>query len=425
MVFTTLKGGDFMRKYFVLFLILMLLVPIFGKVNFGSTQMTPAAEREFLLNQLAAFSKSSGIDVGLINFEYPDLLSRLEAEHKTNKITINLVADLQANLYNFAAEGLLADLSDIQIPGVTFLSTLEKYSTFKNQKVFIPWLQATYAMAINKKAFEYLPAGLSKDDVINGTEKWTYKALINWAQKLMVETKTPQLGFPLGPKGLWHRFLHGYIYPSYTGFQAAKFDSDEAYTMWRDLQVLFNYVHPACTTWDSMDQPLLRNEVMIAWDHTARLKQAIVERPNDFVVVPVPRGPEGRGYILVMAGLAIPKGVQNVDEVVKVIEFLTSPQTQVAILQNVGFFPVVKEASNAIPEGALKILAQGVLNQSSAPDSIIATIPGLGSKGGEFTETYRNAFTRIVFYKESPASVLPDLAKKLKGIFEEVGVPIQ
>jgi len=126
-----------------------------------------------------------------------------------------------------------------------------------------------------------------------------------------------------------------------------------------------------------------------------------------------------------MAGLAIPKGVQNKDEVVKVIEFLTSPETQVAILQNVGFFPVVKEASNAIPEGALKILAEGVLNQSSAPDSIVATIPGLGSKGGEFTETYRTAFKRIVFYKESPATVLPELGEKLKGIFEEVGVPIQ
>ena len=414
-----------MKKWIIMSFVVLLVVSIFGKVNFGSTQMMPVAERTFLLNQLSSFAKSSGISVELISFEQPDLLSRLEAEHKTNRITINLVGDLQANLYTYAAENLLMDLSNIKIPNVTYLKTFEKLSYYKGEKIFIPWIQATYAMVINKKAFDYLPIGLTKDDVINGTENWTYDALIEWAKKLMKETKTPQLGFPMGPGGLWHRFLHGYIYPSYTGFQAAKFDSIEARSMWRVLKELFKYVHPASTTWDSMDQPLLRDEVMIAWDHTARLKQAIMERPNDFIVTPVPRGNKGRGYILVLAGLSIPEGSKNVEEIVKTIEFLTSPQTQVAILQNIGFFPVIKEAETAIPEGALRIIAQGVIKQSSTPDSIVSAIPGLGSKGGEFVETYRNAFTRIVLYGEPTDEVLPPLAKKLKNIFSEAGIPIQ
>jgi len=87
-------------------MVFVLIAPVYAKVTFGSTQMTPVAEREFLLNQLSAFSKSSGISIELLNFEYPDLLSRLEAEHKTGKVTINLVADLQSNLYIMASEGL-------------------------------------------------------------------------------------------------------------------------------------------------------------------------------------------------------------------------------------------------------------------------------------------------------------------------------
>jgi len=280
-------------------------------------------------------------------------------------------------------------------------------------------------MAINKKAFDYLPSGLKKEDVMNGTQKWTYDALLAWSKNLMEKTKAPQLGFPLGPKSLWHRFLHGCIYPSYTGAQASKFDSGEALTMWTYLKNLFKYVHPACTTWDNMDQPLLRNEVMIAWDHTARVKQAVVERPNDFVIAPVPRGPKGRGYLVVLTGLSIPKGAPNMDESIKVIDFLTSPKTQVAILENVGFFPVIQEASAAMPEGALKILTQGVVTQSSAADSIVCIAPGLGAYGGEFNEIYRSAFDRIVFKNEATSKVLTELSQRLKKIFTQAGVPIE
>jgi len=45
---------------------------------------------------------------------------------------------------------------------------------------------------------------------------------------------------------------------TYTGTQASKFNSGEALVMWAYLKDLFKYVHPACTTWDNMDQPLLR-----------------------------------------------------------------------------------------------------------------------------------------------------------------------
>lgn len=413
-----------MRRFLVLLAVLAVLVPVYAKVTFGSTQMTPVAEREFLINQLTAFSRASGVPVELLNFEYADLLARLEAEQRAGRITLNLVADLQANLYVMAAKGLFMDLRDIRLPGRTFVRALDRASFQGGQKVFIPWLQATFVFAVNKRAFDFLPSNLTREDVLKGTSKWTYDALLQWAKNMFERTKAPQLGFPLGPRSLWHRFLHGHIYPSYTGAQAAKFDSGEALSLWSYLRNLFQYVHPACTTWDNMDQPLLRNEVLIAWDHTARVRQAVVERPNDFVIVPVPRGPKGRGYILVLAGLAVPKGAPNFDMVVRTIDFLTSPEMQVAILQNVGFFPVVQEAANALPEGALRILAQGVVNQTSTEDGIVSMIPGLGARGGEFNEIYRTAFTRIVFNNEPASRVLTEMASRLKKIFSDLGVQI-
>ena len=411
-----------MRRVFVVLLLVVALLS-FAKIYFASTQMTPAEERAFLISKIAEFSRKTGIDVELLNFDYAALIARVESEHKAGKVKLGLVADLQGGLYLLASKGCLEDLSDVRIPGRTFL--LEKYAYANGKKLFIPWLQATYVMVINKDAFKYLPEGLTKEDVIYGTEKWTYDALLAWVSNIAKKSDMMYpLGFPLGPGGLWHRLMHGYLYPSFTGAQVLKFDSVRALEMWTYLKKLMSYVHPASSTWDKMDEPLLRGEVLIAWDHTARIKNAIVTMPDKFVVVPVPRGPMGRGYIIVLVGLSVTKDAPEKDKIVKLIDYLTSPEVQVAILQEVGFFPVVKEASGRIPEGALKVLAEGVINQAATKDGLVSFIPNLGPKGGEFENVYREAFRRIVKEGEDPVKVLRELGEKLRKLFKETESPL-
>ncbi len=173
-----------------------------------------------------------------------------------------------------------------------------------------------------------------------------------------------------------------------------------------------------------MAEPLLKEEVLIAWDHTARIKPAIIERPEDFAIVPVPRGPKGRGYITVAVGLGIPVQAPQKDNAIKLIEYVTRPDIQVTVLENVGFFPTVKEAEGAIPAGPLKVLAKGVLAQSGAADSVMVMIPSLGAKGGEFTATYRELFTKIVIEGADISTTITEGADKIRGLFKEVGVPI-
>ncbi|ASJ13031.1 ABC transporter substrate-binding protein [Thermococcus thioreducens] len=395
-------------------------------VTFLSTQLNPPEERAFVQEELLkGFTDETGIDVNFVPIAYTDLITRLEGEQQTGKVTIDVIGDLHGGLDYMAAKGWLEDLGGMpKLEGRTFINTLEKYSYIRGQKVYVPWMSATYVMVVNKDAFKYLPEGLTEEDVMKGTEKWTYDALLQWAKNLKEATGQPQLGFPAGPKGLWHRFLHGYIYPSYTGYQAKKFNSPEAVEMWNYMKGLWPYVHPSSTVWDAMADPLLKGEVMIAWDHTARIKNAIETKPDQFVVVPVPRGPKGRGFIVVIAGLAIPKNAPNKEEAWKLIDYLTRPETQVKVLEKVGFFPTVEEASGKLPEGPLKILAEGVQAQASTEDALIAIIPNLGEKGGQFTSLYREAFERIVLKNEDPQAVLNELGPQMEQIFQEVGIPM-
>ncbi|MEN3190644.1 MAG: ABC transporter substrate-binding protein [Atribacterota bacterium] len=417
-----------LKKFMVVLIVCMLLTSAtFAAevLNFTSTQMVPAAEQTFAKGVLLkGFADETGIKAEFIPMEYHELFTRLSAEVAAKKVTISLVGDLHGGLDLMNAKGLFDDLTGIALPDRTFIKALEDYSVISGKKVYVPWMQATYVMIVNKKAFQYLPDGLKAEDVTGASEKWTYDALLNWSKNLNDEFKVPKLGFPMGPKGLWHRFLHGYIYPSYTGYQAAAFDSVRAIKLWEYLGELKAFVHPSSSVWEAMDEPLLKEEVLLAWDHTARIKNAVIEKPDDFAIVPVPRGPKGRGYITVAVGLAIPVETPQKDNAIKLIDYLTRPEIQVKILENVGFFPTVKEAGGAIPEGPLKILATGVLAQSGASDSVIAMIPSLGAKGGEFSAAYRDAFTKIVIEGADIETTITTIADKLRAIFAEVGVPL-
>jgi len=417
-----------LKRFIVVSIICMLLTSaVFAEevLNFASTQMVPAAEQIFAKSVLVkVFTDEYGISVEFIPIEAPDLFTRLSAEVAAQKVTISLVGELHGGLDLMNTKVLLDDLSGISLPNRTFIKALEDYSVLAGKKVYVPWMQATYVMAVNKKAFQYLPAGLKVEDVTGASEKWTYDALLNWSKNLNDAFKGPKLGFPMGPKGLWHRFLHGYIYPSFTGYQAAAFDSVQAVKLWEYFKGLRPYMHPSSSVWESMDEPLLKEEVLIAWDHTARVKNAVIEKPGDFAIVPAPRGPQGRGYITVAVGLAIPVGAPQKDDAVKLIDYLTSPDIQVKMLENIGFFPTIKEAEGVIPEGPLKILAAGVLAQSGSPDSVIALIPSLGAKGGEFSAAYRDAFTKIVIEGADIGSTITTAGDKLRAIFKEVGVPL-
>lgn len=396
------------------------------KIIWASTQLVPAQEQAFVKDVLLKeFTKETGIEVEFVPISYEDLATRMEAEQKAGKVTISVIGELHGGLDYFASKGWLEDLSKYgTLPGRTFPKVLEDYSKLYGIKAYIPWMTATYVMVVNKKAFDYLPEGLTVDDVIHGTSKWTYDALLQWAKNLYEKTGGPKLGFPAGPNGLFVRFLHGYLYPSFTGAQVKNFNSSDAIALWNYLKELWKYVHPSSTTWDAMADPLLKEEVWIAWDHTARIKDAIVQKPDQFVVVPVPAGPKGRGFILVIAGLAIPKDAPNTDAAWKLIEYLTRPETQVKVLENVGFFPTTKEASGKITSGPLKILADGVNNQLNTPDALVALIPSLGAKGGDFKNIYITAFQRIVLQNEDIKTVLDELAPQLLNLFQETGAPL-
>jgi multiple sugar transport system substrate-binding protein len=173
-----------------------------------------------------------------------------------------------------------------------------------------------------------------------------------------------------------------------------------------------------------MQEPLLAGDVLVAFDHTARLLEAFNTEPENFVAFPAPAGPAGRGFMPVIVGLGIPANAPNPEGAAALIEYLTRPEVQAAVLRDLGFFPIVDDVDTSdLPEG-VAIELEAVANQSNSADALPALLPvGLGERGGEINQIFRNAFDRIVLNGEDIQTVLDEEAAALQALMDETGAP--
>ena len=56
--------------------------------------------------------------------------------------------------------------------------------------------------------------------------------------------------------------------------------------MWQEFKDTWQYVNPQSTNYEYMQEPLASEEVWVAWDHVARLTNALKTRPIWLAVRP-------------------------------------------------------------------------------------------------------------------------------------------
>ncbi len=384
-------------------------------IIFLSTQLNPAPEankmRKFILKDFEGSVIFQPSDDGLIN-------KMLDLEMETNPHRSFLVGGLHGDLLNFKTEDSLKPLDDFleSLTGRKFIPDFVDLAKFNTKFLYyIPWMQATYLMAANKKALKYLPKGADTDDL-------TYSELILWGKNMYEATGVRKIGFPLGEKGLMYRFFQGYLYPSYTGSILKKFRSPEAVFMWTEFKELWKYVNPASMVHSNMSQPLLTDDIWVTWDHSARLIKALETEPDEFIVFPAPAGPSGRGYIVVLSGLSIPRDSTVTKGAYNLIEYLTRPEIQIVTLNNTGFFPVVDFPEEKIESKALKQFGKAISLQSKLPGGIPTLLPmGLGELGSEFNSIYLLAFSSIILENKNISSTLDNFSVRLQNIMDKAG----
>ena len=388
-----------------------------GRLTFLSTQLRPIEEAQKMRNViLEDFPR----EVDYTTEQPQQFLARIEAEQQGGAHWIDVVGALHGELQPLVPLDALAPLDDLAAKltrrGIPErLMALGKFGTA--HQFDIPWMQASYIMVANKQALPYLPDGADINTL-------SYDQLAAWARMIEQKTGKRLLGFPAGPQGLMHRFFEGSLYPSYTGGVVVPFRSQAAEAMWTQFASLWNSVNPNSTSYNFMQLPLLSADVWIGFDHVARVLDALRQKPDEFVAFPVPAGPKGRGYMPILAGLAVLKGAPDMSGAMALIDYLTRPETQIATARSVGFFPVVKAELPTDLEPGVKLAAAAIEKMQSAKDALPALPPvGLGERGGEFDKVFMDTFQLIVLRGEKPRAVLDREAAKLQRLMTETGAP--
>ena len=391
--------------------------PAAADTVFLSTQMRPIEEAQKMRD---AILKDYQGKVTYVPEQPAQLPIRLQAEQEGGTHTISLIGALHGELEPLVTlhalvplDQLAASLADRGIPAS--LMALGKLGT--PHQMYIPWMQATYFMVANKKALPYLPKGANLDGL-------TYTQLAEWAAAIHAKTGQRMLGFPAGPQGLMHRFIEGFLYPSFTGGLVTTFRSPAAEAMWTQFAAMWKDVNPNSTRYGFMQEPLLSGDVWIAFDHVARLLDALRQKPDQFVTFPAPSGPKGRGYMPVLAGLAIAKDAPDPNGATALIKYLTLPATQLGTEKAVGFFPVVKTPPPADLDPGVKLAAAAIAETENAKDAVPALLPvGLGTHGGEFDKVMIDTFQLIVLRHEKPQAALAREAPILQKVLDEAKAP--
>jgi multiple sugar transport system substrate-binding protein len=388
-----------------------------GGLTMLSTQFVPVEEAERFRKILgtAYDGKASYVPVDAGQFA-----TQVKSQVSSGNVKASVLGGLHGDLAPLA-DGQLEDLSDL----VDELSangypedflTLAKAGT--DTAWYVPWAQATYVVAVNKSALEHLPSGAD-------VESLTYDQYLDWAiAARKANGGKAVFGLPAGPESLLHRFIQGYLYPSFTGAQVTAFRSDEAVTMWEYLKELWANTLAASANVDFMQEPLATGEVTVGWDHVARLVEAPKDSPDDWVMVPAPAGPKGRGYMAVLTGLAIPKGAPDADRAKELIKALSTEKTQIEVLRQNAFFPTVDAQIPSDLPPAIKLEADAVSKQAESSDAILALPPvGLGEQDGAMSKVFRDAFTSIVLDGEDIRKTLDTQASNMQAILDQAGVP--
>ena len=346
-----------------------------------------------------------------------DFTTQVTSQVKAGKVSIGMVGGLHGDLAPLAES--LEDLDSLagELSGAGIGDDLWKLAKLGGSTTkYIPWMQATYVVAVHKSALAWLPSGAD-------VKKLTYEQYLDWAIAAKKGAGKPVFGFPAGPKGLYHRFFQGFLLPSYTGGLISTFTSAEAVNAWTYMQHLWANMNPASTNYDNLQEPLARGEILVGWDHVARLVDAPKAKPDDWLMVPAPSGPKGLGYMLVVAGYGVPKGA-DVAKASTVIKALSQPATQIEVLRQNAFFPVVKAEMPTDLPAAVRLEADAVAGQQTAPNALLALPPvGLGAKDGEVSQVFKDCFKQICKDGKAPAVVLGQAAKILQAILDEVKVP--
>lgn len=384
----------FSAKVIIISILLMLPLRVVADENtvvLSSRLWSQPAEQDFIVNRiLKPFEEANNCRVvfQLVKNNW-ELFTQTTEQIETGNVSTDVVLVYVDGMREWVENGYVMDLTDyINAWRVrTFPQSLTKLTSFDGKQYFLPIGADVYLFIINKQALPYLPEGVNPQNL-------TWEEVVEWARAVARGEGEGKFAVTASPQNMLI-YQYGGIILSYGG-RFPVINSPEALQAW-ELLVKMQHAHtPDVLDYTSVVGPMKREAAWFAFAHCARVGNIYRSNPAQFILARPPKGPAGMGSIMGTSGFAVLNDAPHKELALKLVEYMTRPDTQMTIAKGTGgFIPPVEEALSLLsdsPEDEIISTALQVMDQG-----VLAFIPPMfGETWGSVKLLYEEAFRKLV-----------------------------
>lgn len=337
-----------MKKVLVVALCFLISISLFAngskeEANSKSTELnilysgTPQiSEKEYLLNTyFKNFEDRYGVKVNVDFVAQSDAITMVRTQQETGNITADIIFADTANMSPYVDGGWMQDITDlVASTGVTYTTMFDATTNKDGVRYFVPNSFDVYILIANKKALEYLPEGLTEEDVISGI---SWEDFAQWAinirkgegvgrTMLPASSTGSQLLYPIGGMTL----SYGGSFPEFNT-EAAK----KAFTILAKIAKKDAF-YPEQNQYNAVTDPMIKGDVYLAFSHMAPAGTAYNASPNSYVIGAAPHGDKGAGSTSGAWCYGIQKGAKHQDLAELFIKYIAEPEVNYEFCSNYG-----------------------------------------------------------------------------------------
>ena len=399
-----------MKKLFALMFIALSVVALVGckkdpvELVIYSDFAREVAEKETYRNEIfEAFEKENNV---IIRFETlaqaEDTFNKVDSEQKAGNHTIDLLISHYGTMEDYISAGYMENVSALEdeLDDRTFLSAFDGSTVSNGNRYFFPINSDVYLSYAIKSAFDTLPTGLTKADILAGNYTWedyaAWAAAIGGNSTMLKGEPLKQLLYQVGGMAL----SNGGTFPNLNDAGNLK--------AWQDIISMKANIHPESATTLDSSAMMASGSVVLAFDLMTPIANAVNAAPARYEVFPGPQGSSGKaGSIAGGHGIGIVKNAPHKELAEKFIEWFTAPEQ--IIYAALGTIPTLAEATAELSDDPSDIvIKQGLETLKNANVEGLQMISEFSS-WSSVKETYDRIFSGIM----SGTITLDNLQSKL------------
>lgn len=304
------------------------------KVSYSGTP--EVHEKQYLMDTFfKKFEEDNNCKVEVDFVAQEDAIKKIQTEQETGNVVSDILYVDTANMAPYVNGEWVQDITElVEKTGSTYTNMFDDSTNKDGKRLFVPFTFDVYITVCNVKALDYLPDGLTKEDVVKGI---TWEQYADWAIAIAKgegEGKTmlpanmtgSQLLYPMGGMSL----AYGGGFPEFTsdGFKSAldiitKIAKEDGFYAEQD-----QYTAPT--------EPLNSGDVWLTFAHMAPVGTSYNAAPNNFVIGAAPKGSAGAGSTSGAWCYAIAKDAPHQDLAEKFINYVANPEVNYEFCTNYG-----------------------------------------------------------------------------------------